>query len=402
MDTKKNNTPDIKALYEEVRALCNDEDRNKYDEYSSNVIKAHSSNKLDRNDYSHWLSYSAQLAASLLALDIFQKKIHMADAELDETLNFFWNYGLPGGIAEYGILACARHLESLDPVRTHDLIMAVFNESPDIAKIMGKDYVYNPDKQILTETEDCPFCGAKGIPFYCSPQYLKLSGSSPFPPAKLWMKCPQCHNYYTRFFPLSKIDEVNGHYTDGNATVPTLKAHFSLSTYRDIFSHLKELSPGNKYFEVGIGNGEMLALAMEYGFDVSAIEICREDQEKVSSVLEIDVIHGDIVTYHTESKYDVIVLGDVLEHVTDPVNVLLNVLNMLTDRGILWISTPNYNCAYARMEKFDHAMWHEKNHYTYMSYETLIALMDTLGAKPIRYDISSRYTGSMEVIFSRK
>ena len=65
----------------------------------------------------------------------------------------------------------------------------------------------------------------------------------------------------------------------------------------------------------------------------------------------------DITNYETAKQYDVIVMGDVLEHVIEPVKVLKKVKQMLKKDGILWISTPNYNSAYARMEKFTHCMW---------------------------------------------
>ena len=70
---------------------------------------------------------------------------------------------------------------------------------------------------------------------------------------------------------------------------------------------------------------------------------------------------------------------------------------MLKKDGILWISTPNYNSAYARMQKFSHCMWHILTHYTYVSYESLKNILDNLDMQIIRYDISSRYIGSMEV-----
>lgn len=145
----------------------------------------------------------------------------------------------------------------------------------------------------------------------------------------------------------------------------------------------------------------MLAVAQEFGYHVDAVEICKEDCERVSSALDIDIKWCDIVKYETDKKYDVIVMGDVLEHVIAPTKVLEKVCAMLNDDGVLWISTPNYNCGYARMQKFTHCMWHELNHYTYMSYETLNNLLNQLGMKVVHYDMSTRYIGSMEVFVKK-
>ena len=97
-----------------------------------------------------------------------------------------------------------------------------------------------------------------------------------------------------------------------------------------------------------------------------------------------------------------IVMGDVLEHVIEPVKVLKKVKQMLKKDGILWISTPNYNSAYARMENFTHCMCHTLNHYTYVSFESLNKLLQNINMKVIHYDMSTRYIGSMELFIKRQ
>lgn len=141
----------------------------------------------------------------------------------------------------------------------------------------------------------------------------------------------------------------------------------------------------------------MLAVAQEFGYHVEAVEICQSDCERISAALGIDIKWCDILNHETDKQYDVIVMGDVLEHVIEPVSLLKKVKGMLKNGGVLWISTPNYNSAYARMQKFSHCMWHELNHYTYVSYESLKCLLEDLQMKVIRYDMSTRYIGSMEL-----
>lgn len=183
----------------------------------------------------------------------------------------------------------------------------------------------------LADTEECPFCGSSGddiIPYYYSPQVMKLENRQAFPPVKLWMKCTHCYH-------------------------------------------------------------------------VEAVEICREDCERISQALGVNIKWCDIIDYETEKQFDVIVMGDVLEHVLDPVQVLEKAKRMLSEDGILWISTPNYHCAYARMQKFSHCMWHELNHYTYVSYETLNQLLKDMQMEVVHYDMGSRYIGSMELFIKQ-
>lgn len=128
---------------------------------------------------------------------------------------------------------------------------------------------------------------------------------------------------------------------------------------------------------------------------------CREDCERISAALHIEIHCSDIVAYETDQRYDVIIMGDVFEHVTQPTQVLKKVVAMLKEDDVLWLSTPNYNCAYARMQKFTHCMWHELNHYTYVSYETLQELLHSLGMEVVHYDMSRRYIGTMELFIKK-
>jgi hypothetical protein len=42
-------------------------------------------------------------------------------------------------------------------------------------------------------------------------------------------------------------------------------------------------------------------------------------------------------------------------------------------------------------------MWNQKNHFTYFSYETLLSILHQVGLDVARYDISDRFSGSMEL-----
>ena len=48
----------------------------------------------------------------------------------------------------------------------------------------------------------------------------------------------------------------------------------------------------------------------------------------------------DVYEYHTNEKYDFIVMGEVLEHVEDPVALLKKLNSLLNNNGKAFISTP--------------------------------------------------------------
>ena len=51
-------------------------------------------------------------------------------------------------------------------------------------------------------------------------------------------------------------------------------------------------------------------------------------------------IQQDIFTFNPETKYDFITLGEVLEHVENPVNLLLAVAKLLSKDGKLFVTVP--------------------------------------------------------------
>lgn len=359
-------------------------------------------NKLSDDEEKQWLDYAGSIFGSYAAVKMYEtalnKTVCYSLAEIEEVIEFYLNNTSLPEVASIGLYACARHLEVKEPMLCYELTEAAFALNPDLAKVLGVSYHYKGKAAEEDLTEECPFCGSGGqhlIPYYCSPQVMKLANHTEFSPAKLWVKCDKCGNFFSYNFPKSRVSLINGHYTKNNEEIINNK--FLLDCYSRIFNRFRTLTKGNDYLEIGVGTGEMLAVAQEFGYHVEAVEICQSDCERISAALGIDIKWCDILNHETDKQYDVIVMGDVLEHVIEPVSLLKKVKGMLKNGGVLWISTPNYNSAYARMQKFSHCMWHELNHYTYVSYESLKCLLEDLQMKVIRYDMSTRYIGSMEL-----
>jgi 2-polyprenyl-3-methyl-5-hydroxy-6-metoxy-1,4-benzoquinol methylase len=102
----------------------------------------------------------------------------------------------------------------------------------------------------------------------------------------------------------------------------------------------------SSYLEVGGGHGLYASEAIKQigekatyhlvDISQSSIDIARMmiDNNKVSYFL------SDIFNYHPASKYDFITMGEVLEHVEDPVKLLKNLTTLLNDSGKLFITVP--------------------------------------------------------------
>ncbi|KIE19461.1 hypothetical protein SE23_17235 [Vibrio sinaloensis] len=96
--------------------------------------------------------------------------------------------------------------------------------------------------------------------------------------------------------------------------------------------------------ELGPAEGVMTKYFVEYFKSVDVLEgskiFCEQLQERFDN---INVYNDYFEEFKSAKKYDLIVLGHVLEHVDDPVLVLNNVREMLSDDGRIFCAVPNAN-----------------------------------------------------------
>ncbi len=97
--------------------------------------------------------------------------------------------------------------------------------------------------------------------------------------------------------------------------------------------------------DVGCAEGDLARALRARGCRVSGVEVDPEAAERARPDLERLVV-GDVATLDLEAElgaaaYDVLVLGDVLEHLADPAGALRRCLPLLREDGDVVISVPN-------------------------------------------------------------
>lgn len=100
--------------------------------------------------------------------------------------------------------------------------------------------------------------------------------------------------------------------------------------------------------DIGTGIGQFLFFARK-DFEVKGTEISESAAAAARQKYGIDVIHGDIVEISFASKFDVITLFHVLEHVPDPAATLRRCRELLNSGGILILAVPNDNAGLKKM-----------------------------------------------------
>ncbi|MBA2734290.1 MAG: methyltransferase domain-containing protein [Acidobacteria bacterium] len=100
-----------------------------------------------------------------------------------------------------------------------------------------------------------------------------------------------------------------------------------------------------RVLDVGCGNGSQLALALaQSGFQVTGIDIDASSIEHAKQLAKdlsnATFICGDVAELKAE-KFDVVILAEVLEHMTEPRALLAESVKHLNESGIVIITVPN-------------------------------------------------------------
>jgi 2-polyprenyl-3-methyl-5-hydroxy-6-metoxy-1,4-benzoquinol methylase len=111
-------------------------------------------------------------------------------------------------------------------------------------------------------------------------------------------------------------------------------------------NQMLELVGHNKrVLDVGCASGYMARVLAERGCDVSGVESDPDAAEEARPVLERLVVGDldklDLVAELGERQFDIVLFGDVLEHLRDPLAVLRQARPLLVPGGSVVISVPN-------------------------------------------------------------
>ena len=160
----------------------------------------------------------------------------------------------------------------------------------------------------------------------------------------------------------------------------------------DILS-LINLCDGIKVLDVGCGHGGLGKLInAKHTAEVHGIEISQNAVDKARRHYD-SVISGniEIAELPFEATYfDVIICSDILEHLSDPWNVLRKLKYYLKDDGLLAASIPNFRNADVLVQLLDGSFDYQEfgvlddTHLRFFTYRSAIKLFERSGFKIIK------------------
>lgn len=106
-------------------------------------------------------------------------------------------------------------------------------------------------------------------------------------------------------------------------------------------STIKQYARGKKFLEIGCAGGAMLAEAKERGFKVVGVEISPVMAEWGRTNLHFDIRTGTLEEQRFPNDFfDVVFLGDVIEHLLHPREAMNEIRRILSPTGIVALAYP--------------------------------------------------------------
>jgi 2-polyprenyl-3-methyl-5-hydroxy-6-metoxy-1,4-benzoquinol methylase len=144
-------------------------------------------------------------------------------------------------------------------------------------------------------------------------------------------------------------------------------------TFRRIAPYLRNRA---RLLEVGMGTGSFLEYAKRRGVNVTGCDLSRAVCDDVTRRLHVPVLNCSVADLPNDTKYDVVVMNHVLEHVDAPTQLLEDVRSRMNENGLIHIATPNVACWEARFSGWGS---YEPYHFIYFSSDTIRKTVEKSG-----------------------
>jgi len=237
----------------------------------------------------------------------------------------------------------------------------------------------------IEEQVDCLYCGRPAATFWFA------KGAYPV------FRCGACKSGFV--WPRPQQAEIDAYYQslsyagqEDTASVLAGNDNFcpNVTTgIRRIVDPIRKLARGDRFLDVGAGNGQCALEAARQGFQVSACEPNPNSRAIFRDLLgfdaDPDLFDADYAARHA-GGFDVAFLSQVLEHIVAPDVMAANLHTVLAPGGIAAIGVPHFGSALSRLQGKGDMFISPPEHLNYFSRAGLTALMARHGFELERFD----------------
>ncbi|MEK7543787.1 MAG: class I SAM-dependent methyltransferase [Patescibacteria group bacterium] len=114
--------------------------------------------------------------------------------------------------------------------------------------------------------------------------------------------------------------------------------------FRKLLGFVHRYAPQGTLLDIGAGVGLLLDTARTMGYEIIGFEPSKASVKAAKKYFGITLIPREFLPGALKRTVDVIVINHVLEHLTNPQEVISLSAKALTDTGTLVVGAPNFNC----------------------------------------------------------
>lgn len=184
----------------------------------------------------------------------------------------------------------------------------------------------------------------------------------------------------------------------------------TIKRYDELLAMFEKYRKTNRILDVGCGVGYFLQHAATKGWEVYGTEFT---DAAVASCEAKGILmkQGPLSTdWYEKESFDVITSFEVLEHINNPVPEVSNFYKLLRKGGVLYFTTPNFNCFERFWLKSKYSVICYPEHLCYYTPKTVNFLMNKIGFAKVSLKtsgislsrLSTSYNNEQETVIENK
>ncbi|MBU6449184.1 MAG: methyltransferase domain-containing protein [Rhodospirillales bacterium] len=234
---------------------------------------------------------------------------------------------------------------------------------------------------MTTLASACPFCGMQALQAQHTGARDYITGHE-----FSVLICPACGGGHTAPIPADFSLYYPALYRRYRKSIAAIIGMFYSQR---VARWLKDHPQPGSAFELGCGDGSMLAILRNHGWRVLGCERSQAAAQLARDVSGIDVLAGELDAVPADAVFDLILLIQALEHMKNPAEILTRLAGMLAPGGKLIIAVPNFGSWQAR---FGGKAWFHLDvprHVSHFTIKALAALTASTGLEVQRISFES-------------
>jgi 2-polyprenyl-3-methyl-5-hydroxy-6-metoxy-1,4-benzoquinol methylase len=226
----------------------------------------------------------------------------------------------------------------------------------------------------LLEERSCPVCHEKYEQFL----FFKDGGSH--------VKCTQCDMIYLN--PVFNDTAIENHYRNNHDCQSEIVANdsdFYTNLYTKGLRAIETIVSERNILDIGCSAGGFLDIALSCGWKTYGIEL--NEKEADYALQKGHTIHNKLLhEVKFEQKMDAVSLWDVFEHLKDGYAYLIQIKELLTDNGVIFLQIPSADSLAAKMLQEKCQMFDGIEHVNLYSFKAIEKLALECGLSILSYE----------------